>query len=204
MIKAEIIADSICNGHRITTQKVTFPRIILAEKNTHRMLSRNSASSRAIPFHKMVKMVMDNPFIPIAWQKDHTGMQGKEYLDPTEIYSLNDFLPIMKMTLNKLVGGESEKETAESVEMYQKLLVRYGGKRLTLPGWWLEARDRVVEVALLMSAFQVTKQLCNRLLEPFMWHTVLVTATEWENFFHLRAPVYEIDLDNLEELAKSE
>jgi thymidylate synthase ThyX len=32
----------------------------------------------------------------------------------------------------------------------------------------------------------VHKQIVNRLLEPFMWHTVIVTATEWENFFHLR------------------
>ena len=36
----------------------------------------------------------------------------------------------------------------------------------------------------------VTKQLCNRLLEPFMWHTVLVTATEYDNFFELRCPQY--------------
>ena len=44
------------------------PRIILAEFNTHRLFSRNSASSRAIPFKKMVQSVLENPFIPIAWQ----------------------------------------------------------------------------------------------------------------------------------------
>ena len=27
----------------------------------------------------MVKSVEENPFIPIAWQKDHKGMQGTEY-----------------------------------------------------------------------------------------------------------------------------
>jgi hypothetical protein len=32
----------------------------------------------------------------------------------------------------------------------------------------------------------VHKQVANRLLEPFMWHTVIVTATEWENFWNLR------------------
>jgi hypothetical protein len=38
----------------------------------------------------------------------------------------------------------------------------------------------------------VTKQICNRLLEPWMWITVLVTgSTEgWENFFKLRCPQY--------------
>ncbi|MBV8531573.1 MAG: FAD-dependent thymidylate synthase, partial [Candidatus Eremiobacteraeota bacterium] len=32
----------------------------------------------------------------------------------------------------------------------------------------------------------VHKQELNRILEPFLWHTVIVTATEWENFFALR------------------
>ncbi|HSR94094.1 MAG TPA: FAD-dependent thymidylate synthase, partial [Solirubrobacterales bacterium] len=32
----------------------------------------------------------------------------------------------------------------------------------------------------------VHKQVANRLLEPFMWHTVIVTATEWDNFWNLR------------------
>ena len=81
-ISAEIIADSKNEfGQRITTFKVVFPRIVLAELNTHRMFSRNSASSRAIPFKKMVKMVKEDPFIPIAWQKDHSGMQGTEYIN---------------------------------------------------------------------------------------------------------------------------
>ncbi|NCU33333.1 MAG: hypothetical protein EOM23_10500 [Candidatus Moranbacteria bacterium] len=63
--------------------KITYPRIIHSEMMTHRMFSRNSASSRAIPFNKMVKMVEENPFIPIAWQKNHKGMQGTEYFDET-------------------------------------------------------------------------------------------------------------------------
>ena len=70
-ISAQIIADSVnTQGDRITTYILTFPRFILAELNTHRMFSRNSASSRAIPFEKMVKMVEEDTFIPIAWQKE--------------------------------------------------------------------------------------------------------------------------------------
>lgn len=151
--KCEILADSKNpQGDRITTMKITFPRFILAEFNTHRMFSRNSASSRAIPFKKMVKMVEENPFIPIAWQKDHKGMQGTEYIDQ-----------------------QDEIEDCISV--------------------WLKARDNAVKQANLLGNTEgftkVTKQLCNRLLEPFMWHTVIVTATEWENFFNLRCPQYE-------------
>jgi hypothetical protein len=156
-ISAQVIADSL-NPYekRITTMVVTFPRIILAEFNTHRMFSRNSASSRAIPFEKMVKSVEENPFVPIAWQKDHKGMQGSEY------------------------------ETGSGIDANISS--------------WLSARNKAVEVAEELSSGGCTKQLCNRLLEPFMWHTVLCTATEFSNFFELRCPSYEIDLDNLEEL----
>jgi hypothetical protein len=80
MIKAEIVAHSLSpQGDELISVLCTFPRIILAEVNTHRMLSKNTSSSRAIPFKKMVQAVIDNPFIPIAWQKEHTGMQGTEY-----------------------------------------------------------------------------------------------------------------------------
>jgi len=92
MISAKVVADSKNEyGNRVTTMVVTFPRIILAEFNTHRMFSRNSASSRAIPFEKMVKAVRENPFVPIAWMRDHKGMQGNEYLtDKEEIQEAKD------------------------------------------------------------------------------------------------------------------
>ena len=150
MITAKVIADSENEFRdRITTFVVTFPRIILAELNTHRMFSRNSASSRAIPFPKMLKMVEKNPFIPIAWQKDHKGMQGTEYLDKQSSFEC--------------------------------------GQR------WLNARDNAIKEANYLSGYKATKQLCNRLLEPFMWHTVIITATEFENFFYLRCPKYCFD-----------
>jgi thymidylate synthase ThyX len=147
-ISAKIIADSKNQfGNRITTMLVTFPRYILAELNTHRMLSKNSASSRAIPFEKMVKSVEENPFIPIAWQKDHKGMQGTEYFTKE-----ND---ISWLIMNQIKASKQAIERAT------------------------DANER-----------GLTKQLCNRYLEPFMWHTVLITATEWENFFYLRCPQY--------------
>lgn len=149
-ISANIVADSISiHGDRVTTFLLTFPRFILPELNTHRMFSRNSASSRAIPFEKMVKMVEEDPFIPIAWQKDHKGMQGTEYFN--------------------------EEESKSKIKE------------------WLIARDNAVTQAKKLHSEGVTKQLCNRLLEPFLWHTVLLTATEFENFFKLRCPQYVIN-----------
>ena len=51
---------------------------------------------------------------------------------------------------------------------------------------WLSARDAAVEHARRLMELKVHKQELNRILEPFLWHTVIVTSTEWENFFTLR------------------
>ena len=81
MIKSEIVGHSKNkHGEEVISVLCTFPRIILAEVNTHRMLSKNTSSSRAIPFNKMLEAIKNDPFIPIAWQKEHSGMQGTEYI----------------------------------------------------------------------------------------------------------------------------
>lgn len=51
---------------------------------------------------------------------------------------------------------------------------------------WLSARDAAVEYAKMFADKGLHKQVANRLLEPFMWSDVLITATEWDNFFELR------------------
>ena len=85
LIKATIIADSITNINntdaRMTTFEIEYPRFILAELNTHRMLSKNSASSRAIPSEAMRKFIDDSPAGPVWWGKNQSGMQAKEPLN---------------------------------------------------------------------------------------------------------------------------
>lgn len=52
---------------------------------------------------------------------------------------------------------------------------------------WLSARDAAVAAARIMSLNQVNKSDVNPLLEPFLWMRGVITATEWDNFFALRA-----------------
>ena len=103
-IKAEIVAHSkrANTGEEIITYKLTFPRIILSEVNTYKMLEKNTSSSRAIPFEKMVEVVEKEPFIPIAWQLSHKGMQGTGYLtDPKHIEEkTNTWLAARDMALD--------------------------------------------------------------------------------------------------------
>lgn len=143
---AKVVCDSVSpDGVRLTTLEVCFPRFILAEFNTHRMFSRNSASSRAIPVAKQLERINLFPFVPEAFPINKPGMSAVEYIYPT----------------------------SESYAHVREV--------------WLNARDYAVQaVEYLVNDFNVHKQTANRLLEPFMWHTVVVTATEWENFYSLR------------------
>ena len=52
---------------------------------------------------------------------------------------------------------------------------------------WLIARDRVIRIAEGFDNAGYHKQIVNRLLEPWSHINVLVTATEFKNFFHLRS-----------------
>lgn len=172
-IKAEIVAHSKNEyGDELISVLATFPRIILAEVNTHRMLSKNTSSSRAIPFKKMVESVENDPFIPIAWQKAHSGMQGSEY-----------FLGTCSEELSHL-------DRAFMYDEYKDVpAVKH------LESEWLMARDNAVQQATALFELGVTKQLCNRLLEPFMWTTMLITGSRegWDNFFNLRCPEYILE-----------
>lgn len=52
---------------------------------------------------------------------------------------------------------------------------------------WLAAAQSAANVAEKMMAIGLHKQVANRVLEPFQHIHVIVTATEWDNFFALRA-----------------
>lgn len=142
-ISAKVILDSVSpTGDRLTTLECTFHRFILAEVNTHRVFSRNSASSRAVPVRKKIEQVRTDPALPVAWPSERPGMQG---------------------------GNELNKTDAA----YAKRL------------WKASARSAVSSAEHLMSA-GVHKSVVNRVLEPFMWHTAIITSTEWDGFYRQR------------------
>lgn len=85
MITAKIIQDSISEaGVRITTLELEYPRFIHSEFMTHRVFSRNAASSRAIPINKMIEQVVVNPAIPSEWGANQAGMQANKLLEDSD------------------------------------------------------------------------------------------------------------------------
>lgn len=91
--RAVILADSISMNYRLTTMEVTFPRPILAEFNTHRVFSQNSASSRAIPVARQLERVKGDPFIPVHFGSNQPGMQaGVELVNPARTFAELEWL----------------------------------------------------------------------------------------------------------------
>ena len=152
MNEAKIIADSISpQGIRLTTMQVTFHRFVLAEFNTHRLFSRNSASSRAIPVEKQIEKLIG--------------------IFEDEIYKSGITYPVEFGTNQKgmqagppLVGDARDRAYDE----------------------WYDATWSAVEHVRTLSDLNVHKQVANRLIEPFMDHTVIVTSVDYENFFKQR------------------
>lgn len=89
MITAKIVAHSKCaiTGKEIITWELEYQRFIHAEFMTHRLFSRNAASSRAIPVAAVIEQVRNNPAMPIHWGQNQAGMQAKEELSPALITS---------------------------------------------------------------------------------------------------------------------
>jgi thymidylate synthase ThyX len=143
MITANIVADSTSEDEvRLTTFKLSYPRFIHSEFNTHRVFSRNASSSRAEPVSKHIDRLYNDFAMPEYWGKNKAGMQAEE----------------------ELIGAI--KEAAIDT--------------------WKEAKDSAVFYARKLNNLGVHKQITNRLLEPFSHIHVVVTATEWDNFFLLR------------------
>ena len=143
MTYAKIIADSISpNDVRLTTMEVRFHRFVLAEFNTHRVFSRSSASSRAIPLAKQVQKIMDDLAMPVVFPLEQRGMQGGDAVDE-----------------------QAEAQARDN---------------------WDKASKNAIIAAQAMGEIGVHKSISNRLLEPYMHHTVVVTSTAFENFFAQR------------------
>lgn len=142
-ITAKVICDSVSpDGVRITTLEIEYPRFIHGEFMTHRSLSKNSSSSRAIPIQKMLDQIESNMALPIYWGKNKSGMQAVEEV--------------------------SKFDEAKSVLNWERSF-NY-------------TKERVLD----MVDIGLHKQVPNRLTEPFQMMKVVVTGTDWDNFFNLR------------------
>lgn len=178
--QAIVVADTALSGSqgsRLTTMVVRFPRMVLAEFNTHRVFSRNSASSRARSMRVTIRDIMESPYIPL-FTKNQKGMSGQFMSEDEAVKAKalwleardNAVALVIKMLLGERLP-EKYQTNEQIVKDYESLVTYY--------------QDEIYEKDDL--ALSPHKQNVNRLLEPFMFHEVVVTSSYWDNFFDLRA-----------------
>jgi hypothetical protein len=187
LASAKVICDSLHLGSRLVTVEVEFPRPYLAEFNTHTRFSRNSASSRAIPVWKRLLSVLEKPYVPDSFGKNKAGMQAGETLSEVDQgNAVKNWLigrDIAVIQAFILAGGYTEFTSIAKKEQ--------GGTMVAITKL-IETLDSLIEEYGLEKRFVhqsqgMHKQHANRVLEPYAFHTVVVTATHWRNFFGLRA-----------------
>jgi len=188
---ATVLARSVSpDGYEICTFEATYPRIVHSELMTHRDFSRNSASTRAIPLSNQLKNLLENPFIPEKFGINQPGMQAYNHLAglkhdrAVELWLRGRDRAVT--TVIELILGT---ELAEQILHYKSdrefvpakvLLEKFDQIMAEVP----KSTDEIDYDT--TNVLNVHKQLAGRGLEAYMWHTVVITSTEFANFYALR------------------
>lgn len=168
---AKVILDSIApNGARLTTFELTYPRMIHAELMTHRVFSRNAASSRAIPTPAKIKRIREDMAMPSEWGVNQKGMQSGGALDA-------ELAKWAEQTWR--AAGNNALRSAEV--LCGQLCARcFNDPKNNL------CRVQGFDACIVLD---LHKQVANRVPEPFDHITVVLSATRYNNHWKLRLEV---------------
>lgn len=83
-------------------------------------------------------------------------------------------------------GMQAKEECNEGISTFELPGIGHTWARISREEAWNTARDNAIAMARAFTEAGYHKQIVNRLLEPFSHINVLVTSTEWDNFFELR------------------
>lgn len=180
-ISAEIVADSVSpEGKRITTYALEYPRFIHSEFMTHRMFSRNAASSRAIPVAKVIELVENSPAMPIHWGKNQAGMQAKEELVGEEKEIVQNYWELASE--NSVVVAELMGENGAHKQIVNRILEPFQMIRVVCTAteydnffylrYHADAQPEISELARVMWEARELSQ--PELLQPGEWHVPFV------------------------------
>ncbi len=209
MYRCRVEKDSISpDGHRLTTFVIEFPRIVLAEVMTHRAcrdtlgdmemswnerttdetISKNSASSRAIPFSKMLEKIINDPYMP-SWTLNQKGMQGGFLDDQQQIDTCNSVWTYAK---NDMINRAKQLE-ASGVHKQDcnRLLEPWGWvtQVITSSRWdnFFALRcDKAAHPAfqkISRMMFLARRKTDPNLLDSGRWHLPFVKDEDSENFY---------------------
>lgn len=185
-ISAKILAYSRDQrGRYIVSWELEYPRFIHGEFMTHRLFSRNAASSRAIPVQSMIQAIKDSPAMPIHWGKNQSGMQAKEELTGIELDAVKDYWIQAADNATEIAGYMSY--AGAHKQIVNRLLEPFQTMKTVMTAtcmdnfFWLrnheDAQPEIKELARLMwGALQSEDPVS---LEPGDWHVPYFGEGYW-------------------------
>jgi thymidylate synthase ThyX len=178
VIEAKIIADSIReDGPRLITFQTVAPKVIDAQIRTHRMLSQNSSSDRAIPFSKLIEMEY---YLPYDIRKNEKGMQGYENITDDQADDFRWDLNLMYEDIIEMLSKWSKIVHKQHINRYL-LGFTLQSKVITGTEWdnFFElrlAKDAQPEIRALALAMKSAMEKSEpKVLQPGEWHLPYVT-----------------------------
>lgn len=180
-ITAKTLAHSITqDGIQLLTFELIYPRIVHAEALTHRVFSKNSASSRAIPIKKMNETILEDIAMPSRFGKANRGMQDAGEHDAPVVITQEITLEAKDLVKQlEKYGISIHTVTASPIRLQ---------KQITLPPEeaWKHSAASAISYSNAFADAGYAKQVCNRLTEAYQHMKVVLTATEFDNWFNLR------------------
>lgn len=186
-IEVKVLADSISEGGaRLTTFELLYPRFIHSEFMTHRLASKNAASSRAIPSNKLLDIVENDPVLPVSIGKNQAGMQASQELDS----SIADKFIEQWTTLAKLVanGVKGLQELGAHKQIVNRPLEAYLPIRVVTTGTDWENFFFLRNHHMAQPEFQVLARLMKQAMDESVpvklangeWHLPYITTEDTE------------------------
>lgn len=207
-ITAKVIAKSVSSldpDRKIITFELEYPRFIHGELMTHRMFSRNAASSRAIPIETMVESVLDNPAVPVQWGLNQSGMQAKEeHTNPKECitkwgYASEDAVDSANYLRTLGLHKQIVNRVLEPFQMMKTIVTATELDNF----YWLRCHaDAQPEIRVLAEKmYEADKAKTAQVLQPGQWHlpyVVTYVCPEYGN------EMYNLDDEDQTELTLEE
>jgi hypothetical protein len=181
--EASIVTDSMSeSGNRLTTLRVSLPKLAVTALSSYRTLSLTCASDDQMSMSELLQNVLTDPFVPASFTtQDGTLVRSLDALD-APIYwligrdrALTTVLELLLSARNtrNIFGYDGTPGFATATDLSNKF----------------DEALRMLDDAKAFSDIAPLANLSVRhisdILMPYMWQVAVVTATDWEEVFAL-------------------
>lgn len=202
MISAKILAYSRDHrGRYIVSWELEYPRFIHGEFMTHRLFSRNAASSRAIPVKSMIAAVQESPAMPIHWGMNEPGMQAKQELTGEALEAVQQEWRMASICA--VASARIMDHNGAHKQIVNRVLEPFQTMKTVMTAtcmdnfFWLrnheDAQPEIKELARLM--WEALQKSTPNELEPGDWHVPYYQAGLWCEVYTTNETGEEISTD---------